>query len=116
MTMTPKPLDEYDIATSPLGVKYDADKLPMDLVPFDALEGCAGVLQHGAKKYADRQWEKGMRWGRLVAALVRHISAFMRGRDYDPDSGLLVVDHITCDAMMLATMFRRRKDLDDRPT
>src|SRR5574337_1682235 len=44
--------DPYPIAT---GVKFDEEKIPLDLLDPLALEGLAKVLQFGAKKYADRK-------------------------------------------------------------
>jgi hypothetical protein len=97
------------------GVKHDSDKRRVDLLPIDALEGVADILGHGAKKYGDRNWEGGLAWMRIVGAIMRHLFAFVRREDVDPDSGMLHVDHLACEALFLSAMARRRKDLDDRP-
>jgi hypothetical protein len=97
------------------GIKHDDEKLRVDLLPVDALEGVSAVLTHGAKKYGDRNWEGGLAFGRLYGAVLRHLFAFWRGRDVDPESGLPHLDHALCELMFLSAMWRRRKDLDDRP-
>ena len=98
----------------PTGRKDDAEKPRMDLLSPAAMLGTAVVLTFGARKYAANNWRKGIAWGRLTAALLRHTTAFMAGEDTDPESGLPHVDHIACCAMFLQEHFRLRKDLDDR--
>lgn len=41
----------------------------------------------GAKKYADRNWEKGMDWGRCFAAAGRHLLKFFKGEKNDAVDG-----------------------------
>lgn len=103
------------ISGSGSGVKHDSDKLRVDLLPVDVLEGIASILTHGAKKYGDRNWEGGIHFSRLYAATLRHLFAFWRGEDVDHESGLLHLDHALCELAFLSAMARRRKDLDDRP-
>ena len=98
------------------GIKYDQDKVRMDLLDSDALEGLAAVLTFGAKKYAANNWRGGISYSRLLAALLRHTFAILRGEDVDPESGLPHVDHVQCCAMFLSNMMKNRKDLDDRYT
>lgn len=54
-----------------------------DLLPWDALWQVAEMFGRGARKYADRNWEKGYSWGLSHAALGRHFAAYMMGEDYD---------------------------------
>ena len=42
------------------GVKFDTSKLPIGLVPPESIYAMASVLDYGARKYAPRNWEKGM--------------------------------------------------------
>ncbi len=95
------------------GVKYDGDKLPMDLLDPVALEGLAAVLQFGAKKYAAHNWRGGIAWSRLLAALLRHVFAILRGEIIDPESGLPHIDHVGCCWMFASSMMKTRPDLDD---
>lgn len=68
------------------GIKHDSDKPRFDLIPADALEEVAKVYTVGAKKYGDRNWEKGLFYGRLCGALLRHIYAWWRGEKKDKEN------------------------------
>lgn len=94
--------------------KKDEGKARMDLIPFDALHGVGMVLAFGVNKYAARNWEKGLAWGRLVAALLRHTSAWMVGQDLDPETGYHHLDHVATCALMLSATVKRKIGLDDR--
>ena len=77
--MQKSPEDIYKVHFTPRaellkdGVKFDQDKPRMDLIPPETVEALAAVLTYGAKKYEDRNWEKGMSWGRVYGALMRHL-------------------------------------------
>jgi hypothetical protein len=96
------------------GVKFDQGKPRTDLLPFDALLDVAAVLDYGAKKYAARNWEKGMGWGRLVAASMRHLWAWCGGQDRDEESGHHHLAHFACCSLMLLALVRRNVGTDDR--
>ena len=81
--------------------KDDAAKPRMDLIPPEALFAMADVLTHGAERYGDRNWERGMDRGRIVAALLRHLTAWMAGEDTDPDSGMPHSWHVLTNAAFL---------------
>lgn len=105
------------VAASPgtqTGIKHDAAKPPLDLLDPLALEGLAAVLEFGRKKYAAHNWRGGFAWMRLMAALLRHAFAIIKGEDNDPESGLPHIDHLGCCWMFLSNMMKTRKDLDDR--
>lgn len=96
------------------GVKYDQNKVRVDLLDPLALEGLAAVLTFGAQKYASHNWRGGISYSRILAALLRHLFAIMRGEDVDEESGLPHVDHVGCCWMFLSWTMKRRPDLDDR--
>jgi len=98
------------------GVKKDAGKLRWDLLPSDAAQAIVEVLTKGAEKYEDRNWEKGMCWSRPFAACMRHLWAWWRGEDKDPESGLDHLAHAGCCIMfMLAYTMREGMSIyDDR--
>jgi hypothetical protein len=96
------------------GVKYDGSKLPLHLLDVQALEGLAAVLDFGQKKYTAENWRGGISYTRLIAALLRHIFAILRGEDIDPESNLPHIDHVGCCWMFLSNMMKTRLDLDDR--
>jgi hypothetical protein len=98
----------------PTATKYDNEKPRLDLVDFEALEGLAKVLTFGAQKYAAHNWRNGFEYSRVLAALMRHLSAIQRGEDIDPESGLPHIDHLGCCWMFLSNLMKTRPDLDDR--
>lgn len=95
------------------GVKFDGDKPRMDLLDAYAIEQLSQVLTFGASKYASHNWRKGIAKGRLIAAALRHLFAYLRGEDKDPESGLSHVAHAMCCCMFLLGL-EHRDDLDDR--
>jgi hypothetical protein len=95
------------------GIKHDQGKVRLDLLDPIALEGLAQVLTFGAQKYADDNWRGGIKYRRLIAALLRHLFAIMRGEYLDPESGLPHIDHVGCCWMFLSHFMKTRPDLND---
>lgn len=99
-------------------VKFDDGKVDWTLVPFEALEGMVQVLQFGAKKYAAWNWTEGggFKWTRLVGSCLRHLFAWARGQDLDPESGLSHIYHAQCNLLFLAYYVGNRDKFnkDDR--
>lgn len=96
------------------GYKADSGKLPYDLIAPEALEELAKVLQFGANKYAPRNWEKGMAWSRVFAALQRHLWAWWKGDSKDPETGFSHLSHALCCLMFLSAYEARKVGQDDR--
>lgn len=96
------------------GRKDDADKLRFDLIPPRPLELVAEVYTIGAKKYADRNWEKGLKWGRVFAAMMRHAWKWWRGEQRDPDGQHHLASVVWC-ALALMEYELTHPELDDRP-
>jgi hypothetical protein len=84
------------------GVKFDVGKERIDLLPPNAMLALADLFARGAEKYAARNWEKGMDVDRQVAALGRHLFAFMAGEKEDPDplTGMHHMIHIAWNALV----------------
>jgi hypothetical protein len=51
------------------------------------MEALARHYAVGAQKYADRNWEKGMSWGRCFRSLMSHSWKWWRGETYDEETG-----------------------------
>ena len=51
-----------------------------DLLPFLALHRLALHFKAGAKKYSERNWEKGIPISSFLDSAMRHISQFMLGK------------------------------------
>lgn len=105
------------------GAKFDDDKSRVDLFPPNVIKSVGEVLKHGAKKYDDRNWEKGIRFGRVYAALLRHLGAWWEafletGEDFDLDSALHHLYHAGCNMAFLIHYINHYDDyeaFDDRP-
>jgi hypothetical protein len=97
------------------GVKLDSGKLPIHLYAFDALEETTKVLDFGARKYSERNWELGMKWSRVFSALLRHLFAWWAKRGTDPETGLSHLAHASCCLMFLLAYELRGVGQDDRP-
>lgn len=95
--------------------RYNEGKLPMHLVPPDALKAMAAVLDVGAKKYALRNWEKGADYSVPYASLMRHLMAFWEGEDNDPETELPHLYHVIMNAAFLIRYYEKFPELDDRP-
>lgn len=96
------------------GLRYNQGKLRWSLVDFDALEDMVKVLEFGAEKYDDHNWKKGLNTTQVCESLMRHLTAYLRGEDKDPESGVSHIGHIQCNAMFLSYMEKFKKDFDDR--
>lgn len=84
-----------------VGKKNDTGKPRFDLIPPDFMWLMADLLAMGAKKYADRNWEKGMSFGRVFAAMQRHAWKFWSGEDFDQEDGQRHLISVAWCAMVL---------------
>ncbi len=98
------------------GLKFDQDKVRLELIPPELLEEVGKVLTYGAKKYADRNWELGMDWSRPFAAAQRHMWAWWGGQDTDPETGYSHLAHALCCLTFLSTYQSRNIGKDNRPS
>ena len=69
------------------GLRLDAGKNRLDLIPPEWDAALGDVLTQGAKKYADRNWERGMPWSKMIGCAKRHRLKFEAGERYDPETG-----------------------------
>jgi len=103
------------VPEKPQADRHNKGKIPLHLVPPDAINAIAKVLDFGSQKYALRNWEKGANYSVPYASLMRHLLAFWEGEDNDPESTLPHLYHVLMNAAMLVRYFEQHKDLDDRP-
>lgn len=74
-----------------------------------ALAGCADVFEFGEKKYARSNWKKGLGKNEIIDSLLRHLVAYQSGEEFDEDSGLHHLDHVTCNALFLADQYNGKR-------
>lgn len=112
VTNTKNPIDFPKSEAKAL--KFDTDKLPLNLLSTEAMNQTAAVLKFGAQKYAEHNWRAGFVWSRPLAAAMRHLTAFNDGEDTDPESGLSHLAHAACCIMFLLEFEKTHPHLDDR--
>ena len=102
------------ISSEPL--KYDEEKIRLELIPPEFLIATGKGLTYGAKKYAPGNWATGdgFEWSRLYGGLLRHLNAWNGGEDVDPESGNLHLDHAACMLSFLIAHVYRGHGTDDR--
>ena len=96
------------------GIRYNQGKPRPGLMSPQALLGVSQVLAYGAKKYAARNWQKGLSWTETTDSLLRHLLAFMSGEETDAESGLPHLDHMMTNAMFLSHFQKTKTGTDDR--
>jgi len=94
-------IDKDGLIKGPM--KFDDGKRDWSLLPYDSIEEIAKVLEFGKIKYAAWNWTEGggFKYTRVFNASMRHLLAFMRGEDKDPDSGLSHIAHLACNVLFL---------------
>jgi len=95
-------------------LRFNNGKTRYDLIHPIGYQGLAKVLTKGAEKYEPRNWERGFSWISVLASLKRHLTAYELGEDFDPESGLLHIDHIQANAHILSTFYHIYPQGDDR--
>lgn len=117
--------EEFRKQTLTEGRKDDQEKVRLELFPSEALFAVSQVLTFGAKKYADRNWEKGMAWSRVFGAAMRHAWSWWAGRSptsknfafgsCDEETKFSHLWHLGCCVAFLITYEERGVGTDDRP-
>lgn len=114
MTDRPDQAQELRELSKREAVKYDTGKERFDLIPPGPLLELAKVYTRGAEKYAPRNWEKGMAWGRVFAAVMRHLWKYWKGEENDPEDGLSHLAHAAWGCFTLMVYRQTHPELDDR--
>ena len=82
-------------------VKNDDGKLQWSLMPFEQLEDTVRVLMKGAVKYSRDNWKKCDDVNRYKDALMRHVTAYIKGETKDPEDNLSHLAHAICNCLFL---------------
>jgi hypothetical protein len=97
------------------GARYNSGKADFSLIPLSTLEDEARVWEYGTRKYNAWNWAKGMPWSVPYACAMRHLSAWQRGEEIDPESNLPHLAHVMCNIRMLILYAKTYPEGDDRP-
>jgi hypothetical protein len=81
---------------------------------FKGLDEVAKVGEFGAKKYGQFNYMAGASYMRFLGSCVRHLTAYIRGEDLDPESGLSHLAHLIFDCLMVLEWGYRKVGNDDR--
>lgn len=98
-------------------MKYDTGKPNLALIPPEVLEESSIVMGFGVEKYGMHNWRydgHNTLHSRTYASLQRHLNAYWRGEDIDPESGQRHLAHAMCQLMFLMVETKEHPEMDDR--
>lgn len=81
--------------------KHDEGKRDWTLIPWEPMEEIARVMEFGAQKYESHSWQKVKPFSRYLSAAFRHLLAYMKGEQIDPESGLHHLAHCAVNCLFL---------------
>ncbi len=113
--MAKKDQEEHRVTDPETGGEKNSKLARFDLIPTGPLWKLAEHYGEGAKKYDDRNWERGYRWSLSYAALNRHLNAWWDGEDFDEETGSNHMTAVLWHAMALLEFTETHPDKDDRP-
>ena len=93
--------------------RFNSGKIDLALLPIPALEEEAKVWMKGEQKYGRDNWKK--LWGDktidvVMASLLRHSFAILKGEERDEESGEYHASHIRCNAAMLIEYYNKKEN------
>ena len=97
------------------GLRYNKGKNQLDLVPPEWVWALGDVTTKGSEKYLPRNWELGMKWSIPVGCCLRHLTKFVMGERYDPETGCHHLAMAAWNLLALMTYDIREIGEDDLP-
>ena len=100
--------------------KFDDDRIPLQLLPPEALFEIIKVLAMGAKKYGVNDWRRdtinNIPMSRTYGSIQRHLNSWYAGEDLDQESGENHVTHAITQSIILLmqTKEANASKVDDR--
>lgn len=97
--------------------RIGATKIDTTLIPVSAKIACAQALMDGGVvKYGEYNWRvEPVLVRTYIAAMQRHLDAFLEGEVYAEDTGILHLGHVMAGAAILIDAMSQGKFVDDRP-
>ena len=98
-------------------MKYDNGKAPIALVPPECIEEVAEVFGFGAQKYGENNWRMdgdNTSHTRTYSSIQRHLNAWLRSENLDPESGKRHLAHACTQLMILMIHTANHPEMDDR--
>lgn len=87
----------------------------LELVPPSAIEEVSRVLALGEKKYGKNDYLKtNLKHTKMVRKALRHITAYLKGYDTDPEIGTHHIAHAITNLLILLEMVIINRGDDDR--
>ncbi len=105
--------EEVRVVDSVTGGEKGTKVQRFSLIPPDFLWALATHYGVGARKYADRNWERGYKWSLSVDALERHLSQWKMGENLDPETGSHHLIAVAWHAIALFVFWMRGLGEDD---
>ena len=105
--------EEVRIVDPITGGEKGAKLARFSLIPYEFLWALAEHYGVGARKYADRNWERGYKWSLSLDASQRHLNQWLMGEDNDEETGS---SHLIAAIWHLVALYiyqRRGKGTDD---
>ncbi len=99
-----------------VGVKFDAGKPEIDLLPYGPLAWIARAMEYGRRKYELDNWKllgSSADLRRVRAAMGRHVLKFISGEWADKESKLPHLAHIGANIVFLLWHWSAQHDIDD---
>lgn len=92
-----------------------AQKLQLHLLPPAGNEAMARALEHGAKRYGERNWvQTQVCLTTYISAMRRHIDCLLDGENLDLDSGVHHLGHVMAGCGIVLDAMRHGTLVDDR--
>lgn len=102
--------NEEKAATALVGRKFDSGKLDYTLLPYEAVDEIVKVLMFGAQKYARDNWRHvDDAPHRYAAAAFRHLTAYSKGEQTDPETGISHLAHVGCCILFMLALEKRQE-------
>ncbi len=95
-------------------IKYDNGKAPLSILPFEALEAIAKIMEYGAKEYTCDNWKKCKpeEVRRYIDAALRHIYQSISDGELDKESGFPHIYHAASNLIFLS--YFKAKELEKK--